>query len=336
MLNKLQQGWRQANWLNRLLLPLSVVYGLLMLARRQCYRIGICKQISLVTPVIVVGGVTVGGSGKTPVVLALVRYLRDQGLSPGVICKGYKGCSTFWPREVNESTTAALVGDEAQLIYELTGVPVVAGPERVRNGIYLIDKFGCNVLLSDDGFQHHALQRDLDIVVLDGQGGYGNGWCLPAGPLREFSSQIRRADIVLVNGADDEIRFAGARAKRMSMILSEAYNLADGDRKPLSEFAGGPVHGVAGVGNPIRFFRQLEQLGLDVIRHAFPDHHPFEESDLDFGDDGWILMTEKDAIKCRDMAIKNKLWAIPATVEMDPNVFDRIDQLISPAAGLSE
>ncbi len=335
MLDKLQQGWRQAGWLNYLLFPLSLVYGLLMLARRYCYQLGVFKRISLAVPVIVVGGVTVGGSGKTPVALSLVRHFQDRGFRPGVICKGYRGHSPFWPREVNDSTTAALVGDEAQLIYELTGVPVVAGPERARNGVCLIDKFGCNILFSDDGFQHHALGRDLDIVALDGQVGYGNGWCLPAGPLREFRSQIKRADIVLVNGADEEFRVAGLQAYRMSMRLSEAYNLSSGIRKPLSEFTDRPVHGVAGVGNPIRFFRQLERLGLDVIRHPFPDHHPFTESDLDFGGDGWVLMTEKDAIKCRDMTIKSKLWAIPAVPEIDSRVFDRIDQLIPPVTGLS-
>ena len=329
MLDKLQQGWQRPGWLNYLLLPLSLVYGLLMLARRQCYRLGVFKRISLAVPVIVIGGVTVGGSGKTPVVLSLVRYFQDKGFRPGVICKGYKGNSPFWPREVNDSTTATLVGDEAQLIYELTGVAVVAGPERVRNGVCLIDKFGCDILFSDDGFQHHALERDLDILALDGQAGYGNGWCLPAGPLREFRSQTRRADIVLVNGASEQRRFEIPDASRMSVRISEAYNLAGGIRKQLSEFTGEPVHGVAGVGNPTRFFRQLEQFGIDLVRHPFPDHHQFEESDLEFGDDGIILMTEKDAVKCRDMTIANNLWAVPAITEIDARVFDQIDQLIS-------
>ena len=330
MLDKLQQGWRQAGWLNYLLFPLSLVYGLLMLARRRCYQLGICKSVSLAVPLVVVGGITVGGSGKTPVVLSLVRYLQDQGLRPGVICRGYKGRSTFWPREVNGSTTAALVGDEARLIYQLTGVAVVAGPDRVANGVCLIDKFGCNVLISDDGFQRHALQRDLDIVVLDGQAGYGNGWCLPAGPLREFRSQVERADIVLVNGAGQELYIKGPQAGRMSMRVAEAYNLSDGARKPLSEFVGESVHAVAGVGNPARFFRQLERLGMDVAPHPFPDHHPFVESDLVFGDDSPVLMTEKDAVKCRHMTIKNRLWAVPAITHIDRRVFDRIDRLIAP------
>ena len=330
MRDKLQQGWQRAGWLNYLLFPLSLVYGLLMLARMHCYRLGVFKRISLAVPVIVVGGVTVGGSGKTPVALSLVRHFQDKGFRPGVVCKGYKGHSPFWPREVNDSTTAALVGDEAQLIYELTGAPVVAGPERARNGVWLIDKFDCNILFSDDGFQHHALERDLDILVLDGQAGYGNGWCLPAGPLREFRSQIKRADVVLVNGANEESRFEGLDASRMSVRISEAYNLSGGIWKQLSEFTGEPVHGVAGVGNPARFFRQLEQIGIDLVRHPFPDHHQFEESDLDFGDGRLILMTEKDAIKCRDMTIANKLWAIPAIIEIDQCVFDRINQLISP------
>ena len=329
MLDKLQQGWRQAGWLNYLLFPLSLVYGLLMLARRRCYQLGICKSVSLAVPLVVVGGITVGGSGKTPVVLSLVRYLQDQGLRPGVICRGYKGRSTFWPREVNGSTTAALVGDEAQLIYQLTGAAVVAGPDRVANGVCLIDKFGCNVLISDDGFQRHALQRDLDIVVLDGQTGYGNGWCLPAGPLREFRGQIERADMALVNGAGQELCIEGTQAGRMSMRIVEAYNLSDGARKPLSEFVGESVHAVAGVGNPARFFRQLERLGMDVAPHPFPDHHSFVESELVFGDDSPVLMTEKDAVKCRDMTIKNRLWAVPAITQIDQRVFDRIDRLVA-------
>ncbi len=330
ILDKAQRGWGRAGWLNVLLLPLSLVYGLLMMARRRCYRLGVFRRISLAVPVIVVGGMTVGGSGKTPAVLSLVRYLQDRGLRPGVICKGYKGHSPFWPREVNDSTTATLVGDEAQLIYELTGAAVVAGPQRARNGIYLIDKFGCNVLISDDGFQHHALERDLDIVVLDAESVYGNNWCLPGGPLREFRGQIKWADIVLVNGVNEGPRLAGTRAGRMSMTIAEAYNLSDGARKPLSEFIGAPVHGVAGTGNPARFFRQLEQLGINVVRHPFPNHHPFVESDFAFSGDGLVLMTEKDAIKCRDMTIGNRLWAIPAVTEIDQWVFERIDRLVFP------
>lgn len=343
MLDKLQQGWRQARLLNYLLLPISWCYVLVVKLRQGCYRMGICQSSALPVPVIVVGNISVGGSGKSPLVMALVDHLKAKGFTPGVISRGYGGKSAFWPREVNRTTCTQLVGDEPQLIFERCDVAVVAGPNRVRNGYYLIDKMNCNILISDDGYQHFALQRDIDIAVIDGQYGFGNGWCLPAGPLREPISAFKRADIVVFNGQVTELSVGQATAEWLhdipsdcmtccaTMELQEARNLLDNRRLKLSEFARNPVHVVAGIGNPSRFFSQLEKVGIHIIPHVFPDHHQFSEQDLSFADDSDVLMTEKDGIKCRSVVTKKakNIWVVPAHLRVDETLYQRIDDLLA-------
>jgi tetraacyldisaccharide 4'-kinase len=306
--------------LNYLLTPLSFCYVLVVEFRHACYRVGIFKSSTLTVPVIVVGSINVGGSGKSPLVMSLVSHLQAAGYKPGVISRGYGGNSDFWPREVNESTTAELVGDEPQLIFEQCNVPVVVGPDRVSDGRYLIDKMDCNILVSDDGYQHFALNRDIDIAVVDGQYGFGNGWCLPAGPLREPKSAINRADIVVVNGRSTET---------MDMELQQAYNLANRSQRALAGFRGGPVHAVAGIGNPSRFFDQLEEAGLEIIPHAFPDHFRYTAEDIDFGDDRNVLMTEKDGIKCRRMVSAENIWIVPGILRVEEEFFQRISDLLA-------
>ena len=167
MLDKIQQGWRSPGWVNYLVLPVTTLYATLVFVRRRLFKSKLLKTHSLPVPVIVVGGLSAGGSGKTPVVIGLVNYLRDKGFNPGVISRGYGGNSAFWPREVDDKTDAETVGDEPQLMFERLGVPVVVGPDRVRDGHYLVDKCGCDIIVSDDGFQHFKLKRDVDIVVVD-------------------------------------------------------------------------------------------------------------------------------------------------------------------------
>ncbi|WP_424947520.1 tetraacyldisaccharide 4'-kinase [Candidatus Spongiihabitans sp.] len=336
MLNKLQQGWLRARLLNYLLAPISWCYAVLARLRYGCYRAGIFKSRVLPRPVIVVGGISVGGSGKSPLVIALVNHLKEKGFKPGVIARGYGGKSAFWPRAVNQATCAQLVGDEPQLIFEQCDVPVVVGPDRVRNGYYLLDGMNgngnCDIVISDDGYQHFALKRTVDIAVVDGQYGFGNGWCLPAGPLREPIAALKRADIVVINGQSTEelLRHIPACCPiyHMSMELQEAYNLADNRRRKLSEFSNRPVHAVAGIGNPLRFFSQLEQAGLDIIPQAFPDHHRFTEHDLSFADNREVLMTEKDAIKCRGMSVAKNIWVVPAKLRVDEELYLRVEALI--------
>ena len=325
----IQRGWQRPGWINRLLYPLSVGYAGVMAVRRQAYRCGILKRHKLPLPLIVVGNISVGGAGKTPLLIELVEHLKSRGMAPGVISRGYRGRSACWPREVDEAATAAEVGDEPVLIFRRCRVPVMVGPDRVRSARLLIDTHRCDIILSDDGFQHLALRRDLDIVVLDGERRFGNGWCLPAGPLREPPGALDRAGIIIANGHSRAGEFA------MDTRIDHAVPLGGGAPRALREFAGKTVHAVAGIGNPGRFFRQLEAHGITLVAHEYPDHHIFTAADLAFAAterDMAVLMTEKDAVKCETLVTSGKaagqFWVIPLRVVLEPGlltaVFDRI------------
>jgi tetraacyldisaccharide 4'-kinase len=332
MRDRIQRGWSSPGWINYLLLPVTWIYLALTGIRKLMYRYGIFATGHLDAPVIVVGGISSGGSGKTPLVIALARYLHKQGYRPGIISRGYGGNSAYWPRQVDQATTAELVGDEPQLMYELAGVPVVVGPDRIADGRQLLKDNGCDVVVSDDGFQHFRLHRDLDIVVIDTQAGFGNGWCLPSGPLREPVSALQRAGMIVINGnAETEAALPGALSGAMSMTMNpgDCYNLVTGESRDLASFSGSMVNAVAGIGNPERFFRQLEQTGIELRRHPFPDHYRFLPSDLEFENDGPVLMTEKDGIKCRTMEIKTSVWIVRANVDLDPNFYTRIDEFMN-------
>ena len=335
MLRALRRGWRRPRWLNRLLYPLSLGYAFAMRLRRIAYRAGILRRHALPVPLIVVGNLSVGGVGKTPLVMELVARLQRRGFAPGVISRGYRrggggGGGGRETREVGEHSSAAEVGDEPLLIARRCRAPVAVGASRLRSARWLIEERGCNILVSDDGFQHHALRRDLDIVVVDGERRFGNGWCLPAGPLREPPGALGRADLVVVNGdANDTDEF------NMTTRIAHAVCIADGRRRELGEFAGQAVHALAAIGNPRRFFRQLQGYGIDVVAHPFPDHHPFTAADIEgvaAGDDAPLLMTEKDAVKCEplvDAQLARRCWVAPLRVTLgaglDAAVFARLD-----------
>ena len=327
MRDRVQQGWVRPGWLNYLLLPISWGYICLIGLRTLLYKLGLYKTEKLEVPVIVVGAIGVGGSGKTPLVILLGQYLSRLGYKPGVVSRGYRARSTVWPREVSMETTSIEVGDEPSLIFETTNLPVVVGPSRFHNGLLLIERHGCNVIISDDGFQHFSLYRDLDIVVIDAGTGLGNGWCLPAGPLREPKSGLKRADIIMINGDNTTGMHYGDHT--MHMQLGQARNLDDGSRVDIRSFIGTKVNAVAAVGNPERFFSQLETCGLDIDRRPFPDHYFFQDSDLDFKDKNPVLMTEKDGIKCRNMPNSDNFWVIEAQVVAAPGFYDRIDRLLA-------
>ncbi|MEJ2178751.1 MAG: tetraacyldisaccharide 4'-kinase [Gammaproteobacteria bacterium] len=200
----MQQGWQQPGWLNRLVLPLAWLYGVLLRLRRQCYRSGLLQQQKMPVPVIVVGNLSVGGTGKTPLVIAIVEFLKQRGWKPGIVARGYRGRSSYWPRALEASDRSEQVGDEPLMVFRRTGGPVIVGPDRVANARMLIEKLDCNVVVSDDGFQHLNIARDIDIVVIDGDRRFGNGWCLPAGPLREFKSCLKWANITVVNSGSGQ------------------------------------------------------------------------------------------------------------------------------------
>jgi len=321
----LQQVWWRPTpppiWLR----PLAGLYAQVADRRAAAQR---AEARRLPLPVIVVGNIAVGGTGKTPVTLALVELLQELGRHPGVISRGYGGQGPF-PRIVRPADDPGAVGDEPLLISRRSGVPVCVAPDRVAAGRVLLAAHpSVDVLVCDDGLQHYRLARDLEICVIDGQRGHGNGWRLPAGPLREPPSRARDCDLRLVNGG--EASGYGADSLRFDLALDRLQPLAGGASQPLSDWAGRSVHAVAGIGNPGRFFAALSALGLRVEPHPFPDHHAFSADDLAFGDDRPVLMTEKDAVKCAAFA-DARLWVVPAEARFHQDAKDRVRQCLQAA-----
>lgn len=306
--------YRKSLWL-WLLWPLSVLFCLLVLLRRWLYRIGVLRSEKLAVPVIVVGNITVGGSGKTPLVLWLAEFLRQRGYRPGLISRGYGGKPASWPQTVRSDSDPREVGDEALLLARRSGCPMVVGPDRVGAARQLLVEHDVNVILSDDGMQHYRLARDIEIAVLDGERRLANGLCLPAGPLREPGSRLKSVDFVVTNGCAGEGEWA------MQLDAGEAVALAGGERKHISAFSDSRVHAVAGIGNPKRFFDTLRAFGLAPIEHAFPDHHPYRKGELDFSDNSPVLMTEKDAVKYFDYA-GNQHWYLPVNARLSDEFGD--------------
>lgn len=286
--------------------PLAALYCGGMQLRRRWYRSFGYQTRQLRVPVIVVGNITVGGTGKTPLVIALVEWLQQRGYYPGVVSRGYGGRANQYPQLVYAESQALVVGDEPLLIHTRTRCPVAVAPDRLVAAQILI-KQGCTVIISDDGLQHYRLPRDVEIAVLDGERRLGNGWCLPAGPLREPAHRLTEVDLIVTNGQPQEGEYG------MQLILQAARCLAEPYlTQPVTSWQGKTVHAVAGIGNPTRFFRQLETLGITVVPHIFPDHHAYIPEDLNFPDDLPILMTEKDAVKCQTFAEK-RYWSVPVT-----------------------
>ncbi len=323
--------WLQQRWQGRsvpvlALVPLSWIYGALVGLRRQLYHLGVLRRHRLAVPVIIVGNVTVGGTGKTPLVIWLSRFLLNAGYRPGIITRGYGGQATAWPQAVTPDSDPAQVGDEPVLLARGSGCPVVAGPDRIAAAGALLAAHHCDVLISDDGLQHLHLARDIEIVVIDGQRRFGNGLLLPAGPLREPAARAGRADLRVTQGS--------ARDGEHGMELRAGHlrNLADGRVRALPEFAGCTVHAVAGIGNPARFFAGLRAAGLVVQEHTFPDHHRFRAQDLEFGDGAPVIMTAKDAVKCERFA-RPEYWCLEAAAFPDAGFGPSVLRLLKEKSG---
>lgn len=299
--------WLKLTPRSMVLLPISWAYRMVVWGRRLLYRMGIFKRYGLPVPVIVIGNIFVGGTGKTPLVLWVTRHLKSRQLRPGIITRGYGGNATVWPQLVEANSDPAVVGDEPVLLAQRSGCPVVASPDRVQAAEALIQHYGCDVIVSDDGLQHYRMKRDLEIVVIDSARGLGNGQCLPAGPLREPRGRLRSVDLLVANGGPSWLT-----PYYFTLRLEKAWSLTDpGKSRLLKEFAGSQVHAVTGIGNPDRFFAALARFGLDVVAHPFADHYPFEQKDIQFDDTLPVLMTEKDAVKCVGFATERH-WAVPA------------------------
>jgi tetraacyldisaccharide 4'-kinase len=312
----------RAGWL-LLLFPLTLLFRLIARLRRSFIAPQPCGA-----PVIIVGNITVGGSGKTPAVLALAEFCRHRGYRVGIVSRGYGGQAPHYPYLLDVGTEPSIAGDEPCLIARRSGLPVAVSPDRLAAAKLLVEQERCNIIISDDGLQHYRLARDIEILLLDGQRGFGNGFCLPVGPLREPIARASQVDLTIINGGSDTLR-----GHTMLLVGETAINLSDGERRGLSAWpeAERRIHAVAGIGNPSRFFQALRSKGFLVIEHAFVDHHAFTAADLYFGDQCPVIMTEKDAVKCAQFNVRN-CWVLPVDGEIDSAFYDEFTILLERLA----
>ena len=328
VLDRLWYGRSKLAWL---LWPLAALVSFVARRRREAY-LRCVANASLwqpPVPVIVVGNISVGGTGKTPVVMALVEHLRSLGFTPGVVSRGYGGKPEHLPLGVFADIDVVQCGDEPMLVHLRTGCPVVVDPDRPRALRFLLSSSACDVVVSDDGLQHYPLFRDIELAVVDGQRGLGNGLCLPAGPLREPPVRLSEVDAVLLNGGSGLVGVPGAWI--FSLQPRHFVSLRSGEKRPLGSFGGGTsVHALAGIGNPARFFASLRALGLEPIEHAFADHHRYRPQDIEFGDDNPVIMTEKDAVKCRAFAT-DRHWYLAVDALMPPPFLHHFEQCLDRA-----
>lgn len=305
----------------RLLAPLSALFAGASALRRHLYRLGVWRAIDVGCPVIVVGNITVGGTGKTPVTLWLAEQLKVRGRRPGIVSRGYRGRLGPRPVHVRTDSDPAVVGDEPLLMERRQVCPVVVHPDRVAAARMLID-MDCDVIVADDGLQHYRLGRQYEIAVVDGRRGFGNGRLLPSGPLREPVSRLAEVDRILVQqepkSGDRRLQGLPDGVPQSSFVLvaEMARNVRDAHAIRLTTFRGKTVHAVAGIGHPGRFFRLLQAHGIEVIPHAHPDHATLMEQHLRFEDGRDVLLTEKDAVRCREIA-PNNCWYVPVEVAFD-------------------
>ena len=305
-----------------LLAPLSALFWVIQVLRRQLYRIGWLSSHRMPVPVVVVGNLTAGGAGKTPLTLALVKWLQEAGFHPGIISRGYGGKAAH-PMPVRSDSNPVLVGDEPVLMARRAGCPVWVGRRRAEAGLSLLALHPeVDVLVADDGLQHLALARDLEVVVVDARRGLGNGWLLPAGPLREPQGRLAGVDAVVLNGVKENGSAYPVPAFSMELQGSHLRNLLDEDEViPVDALNARPVHALAGIGHPQRFFDYLADSGMAVVPHAFPDHHAYSIADLP---EGILVMTEKDAVKVAPLVQtlgRRDVWclAVDAVLEQGLN-----------------
>lgn len=314
MANWLQEQWLSFTSWHIILIPLSWLFGLISFIRKSLYKHGWLKSYHLNVPVIIVGNINVGGTGKTPLVIWLAEQLKIAGYKPGIISRGYGGAAKDI-QSVLPDSNPQVVGDEPVLIAKHSNCPVFVSPNRVAAGQALLKAHPeCNIVISDDGLQHYRLKRDVEVAVLDGAKGFGNGALLPAGPLREPISRLSTVDAVVSNGKVTH-RSIGKNneisAIEMQLESDFFYNLIDNNLKcDVQSFANQQVLAIAGIGNPERFFQQLRRLGLNFKSLALPDHYKFQSSDFNQVSADIIVMTEKDAVKCVSIAQPN-YWVLP-------------------------
>lgn len=312
-----------------LLAPLSSLYRWVSDRRREKSRQDPPEPLPV--PVIVIGNITVGGAGKTPLVAELARWLNERGMNPGIVSRGYGGRAKQYPYQVTAQSHPLESGDEPLMLHLITGLPVMVSPNRSEAARALIDYHNCDVILSDDGLQHYPLWRSLEICVVDGQRGLGNGRMLPRGPLREPAERLDSVDLVVVNGEPHpRVREQCGDKLEFTMTLEPAswhqFNLDQTSTVKLrSGPEAGPCHGVAAIGNPQRFFRELKQLGFKVTEQAYADHHQYSQQELQFDGETPVIMTMKDAVKCRDFW-QSHWWALEVRAKLPDLLYQRVHQ----------
>ncbi|HEB58312.1 MAG TPA: tetraacyldisaccharide 4'-kinase [Gammaproteobacteria bacterium] len=323
----MEKTWYQGHWLVKPLLPLSWLFCAIVVLRRFAYRVGIFRSVRFKVPVIVVGNITVGGTGKTPLTIWLARFLARSGYKPGIISRGYGGHARKWPQQVRADADPWIVGDEAIVIARHADCPMAVGPERVADAQAILNHSDCDIIISDDGLQHYPLARKVEIVAIDGHRRFGNGKCLPAGPLREPASRAESADFLVSKNV------AGSGEYLLRYVAGPLRKLVDEScTQPLEKLAQQRVHAVAGIANPGAFFAELRKAGLDIIVHEFPDHHFFTATELEFDDDLPVVMTEKDAVKCHRFA-RDNFWYLPITPELPEEFGIRLLNLLESRNG---
>ncbi|KEY57354.1 tetraacyldisaccharide 4'-kinase [Serratia sp. DD3] len=319
----IERIWSGGSLWYLLLLPFSWLYGLVSNVIRLSYRCGFRKSWRAPVPIIIVGNLTAGGNGKTPMVIWLVEQLQQRGYRIGVVSRGYGGKSAVYPLVLGPQTTTQQAGDEPVLIYQRTGVPVAISPKRVEAVQALLQQHQLDGVITDDGLQHYALQRDFELVVIDGVRRFGNGWWLPAGPMRERVSRLNTVDACVANGGVAQV---GEIA--MKLQAQQAVNVMSGEQRPVLELT--PVVAMAGIGHPPRFFAMLEKMGVKVDHEvAFADHQPYTQSQLTVltQPGQTLLMTEKDAVKCRAFAQAN-WWYLPVDAVLPAEQAEQLLQKI--------
>jgi tetraacyldisaccharide 4'-kinase len=324
----LQRVWYERSPLPLFLLltPLSLLFAVLSAGRRIGYRRGWLRSIRVSRPVLIVGNISVGGTGKTPLVVWIAQFLLSRGMRVGIVTRGYGGAESRWPQDVTSNSLAHTVGDEAVLLATRTSSIVVAGPDRVAAAQRAIER-GAQIVVSDDGLQHYRLSRDAEIAVIDAQRGVGNGWLLPAGPLRESIARLRTVDLVVKTQRVGMKSHSNAREVTANHELGDAINVKTGEVRSLATFAGRQVHAVAAIGNPDAFFSMLRQCGLTVDARPLGDHQQLTTADIVFAGDAPVLMTEKDAVKCRSIA-SERHWAVRLSIRFSDADERKLSQLL--------
>lgn len=316
-----QEVWYGSHPLGILLIPLAWIYRFCVFLRKLLYMSGVLAVGELPVPVIVVGNLNVGGTGKTPLVLWLVEFLAEKGYRPGIVSRGYGGRKGKWPQQVRADSDPFSVGDEAVLLAMRGACPVVVSANRYLAAKQLLEHNDCDIVLCDDGLQHYALARDIEIAVIDGDRRFGNERCLPAGPLREPLARLTEVDMLVSNAK------AGKNEYLMKYEGEDIVSLDNRQKRALQSLAAEQVHAVAGVGNPRRFFSFLREKGVRIIKHEFPDHHDYKKQELEFDDDLTIVMTEKDAVKCERFNL-NDAWYLPVTAVVSQAFEHRLNVLL--------